>query len=52
MAHLGFSPFDDVEHLYWRCRSVMMTEQEERPASPMLSPISSSITAPAQDAAQ
>lgn len=23
MAHLGFAPFDDVEHLYWRCRSLV-----------------------------
>ena len=23
MAHLGFAPFDDVDHLYWRCRSLI-----------------------------
>jgi hypothetical protein len=23
MRHLGFFPFDGVDHLYWRCRSVM-----------------------------
>ena len=23
MAHLGFAPFDDVEHLYWRCCSLL-----------------------------
>jgi len=23
MAHLGFAPFDDVAHLYWRCCSLM-----------------------------
>lgn len=23
MRHLGFYPFDGVDHLYWRCRSVM-----------------------------
>ncbi len=23
MAHLGFPPFDDTPHLFWRCRHVM-----------------------------
>jgi hypothetical protein len=53
MAHLGFAPFDDVEHLYWRCRSAVMSEQEEPAASPMLSPtLSQSAMHPVQDAAR
>jgi hypothetical protein len=56
MAHLGFSPFDDVEHLYWRCRSVMASEEDAPPARPGLSPLPNSITPPntplGQDAAR